>query len=233
MVIEKRFAGGKDSGQARIEALVFDYGGVVFHEDSADYDAIGAPHGFATGELWALVHGVPEYLPSRIGELSREAYESAVHRHLQDRLGGAAADQVVEALLALYRIAPVRPLMQTLLPQLRRQLPIALLSNATRGSTQRFAEHGVAALFDIVLCSGDIGVAKPDPAAFRIACERLQVAPSRCALIDDQRVNVDAAIAFGMQGWHYHHRQHQACCDWLARGGLGVAAATPEAPRPR
>lgn len=215
-----------------IDALLFDYGGVVFHEDPADYDAIGAPHGFAAGELWALVHGVPEYPPSRTGDLSREAYESAVHRHLQGRLGGVAADQVVEALLALYRIAPVRPLMQTLLPQLRGQLPIALLSNATRGSTQRLAERGVAALFDVVLCSGDIGVAKPDPAVFRHACERLQVAPACCALIDDQRANIDAAIAFGMQGWLYHHRQHQACCDWLARCGLQVDAATPDAPRP-
>lgn len=42
---------------------------------------------------------------------------------------------------------------------------------------------------------------KPDPAIYRLICERYSLEPEECVFIDDKQVNVDAARAFGMQAF--------------------------------
>ena len=58
-------------------------------------------------------------------------------------------------------------------------------------------------LFDVVFCSGDEGVAKPDPTAYLTTLERLAVAPEAAVFIDDDIDNVEAARALGMVGIHF------------------------------
>jgi HAD superfamily hydrolase (TIGR01509 family) len=53
-------------------------------------------------------------------------------------------------------------------------------------------------LFDVVFCSGDEGVAKPDPAAFVATLERLGVERGSAVFIDDTPENVEAARALGI-----------------------------------
>ncbi|WP_372665682.1 HAD family hydrolase [Amycolatopsis kentuckyensis] len=54
-------------------------------------------------------------------------------------------------------------------------------------------------LFDDVLLSCDLGLAKPDPEIFRRASETALAPPSRCLFVDDTRGNVDAAAALGFR----------------------------------
>ncbi|MEQ0563112.1 HAD-IA family hydrolase [Amycolatopsis sp. NEAU-NG30] len=51
--------------------------------------------------------------------------------------------------------------------------------------------------------SGDIGVRKPDPAAFTTVCRRLDVIPERMLLIDDREENVTAARTAGLQALRF------------------------------
>ncbi len=74
----------------------------------------------------------------------------------------------------------------------------ALVSNATSVD-----ERVDAGLFDAVVISAEAGVAKPDPEIYRLAAARLGVAPGDCAFVDDQRRNVDGAVAAGMVGVHH------------------------------
>lgn len=202
--------------RAVIDALILDYGGVVIHEDPADYDPIGRPLGFADGQLWALVHGIPEYRPSRLGHLTGDEFEAAVRERLLRLAGLQRTDAVVAGLLAYYRAhEAMRPAMRALLPAIRTRVKTALLSNAARGSTAKFARKVVARYFDAIVCSGDVGVAKPDPASFRLAAQRLAVPVERCAVVDDVRENVLAARALGMAALHYHHARHADLVDAL------------------
>jgi HAD superfamily hydrolase (TIGR01509 family) len=52
-------------------------------------------------------------------------------------------------------------------------------------------------LFHRAIASHLIGAAKPDPAAFAIACRELNAAPSDCLLIDDTLANAEAAREAG------------------------------------
>ena len=54
------------------------------------------------------------------------------------------------------------------------------------------------ALFDDVVVSAEVGLAKPDPEVFRLAARRLGLPPAECVFVDDWDVNVGAAREVGM-----------------------------------
>jgi len=58
-------------------------------------------------------------------------------------------------------------------------------------------------LFHRAIASHLIGAAKPDPAAFAIACRELEAAPSECLLIDDVQANAEAARGAGWRALHF------------------------------
>lgn len=52
--------------------------------------------------------------------------------------------------------------------------------------------------FDVLVWSYQHHLAKPDPAIYRIALEKLQTKPDETLFLDDRQINVDAARALGM-----------------------------------
>jgi putative hydrolase of the HAD superfamily len=75
-----------------------------------------------------------------------------------------------------------------------------LLTNTARewGATWRRVVP-LDELFDVVLDSSEVGLRKPDPAIYRLACERLGLAPAECLFVDDLECNVAAARGLGME----------------------------------
>ena len=55
-------------------------------------------------------------------------------------------------------------------------------------------------LFDATVISGDVGLHKPQPEIYLLACERLGVEPRECVFVDDLRENIAGAEAVGMTG---------------------------------
>ncbi len=83
----------------------------------------------------------------------------------------------------------------------QRGLLTAIVSNM--GDTVH--EHMVRELdwlsrFDVLVWSYQLRVAKPDPAIYLYALQRLGTAAADTLFIDDRTENVDAAIALGMKG---------------------------------
>src|SRR5580693_6455444 len=54
--------------------------------------------------------------------------------------------------------------------------------------------------FDVLVWSYQLGIAKPDPAIYRCALDKLGTQPALTLFIDDKAENVDAAVALGMKG---------------------------------
>ena len=52
--------------------------------------------------------------------------------------------------------------------------------------------------FNAIVTAGDVRRGKPDPAIYRIACERLNVAPSRALAVEDAVAGIEAARAAGL-----------------------------------
>lgn len=56
----------------------------------------------------------------------------------------------------------------------------------------------VAAL-DVFMAGDDVPAKKPDPSIYRIASERLGVAPECCLVVEDSKIGLDAALGAGMR----------------------------------
>jgi len=71
---------------------------------------------------------------------------------------------------------------------------------AQMSSTAEKAEAiaAIMARFDHVVESSKIGIRKPDPAIYRLACDALGVTPDRCVYLDDLGINCKPAAALGM-----------------------------------
>ena len=96
-------------------------------------------------------------------------------------------------------------------------LRLAVLSNGDQAQQEdKLRRTGLLGHVEAVLTSDGLGVAKPQAAAFRLACERLDVEPSRVAYVGD-RLDVDArpATAAGL------------CGVWLDRTDRGEGPYAP------
>ncbi len=74
-----------------------------------------------------------------------------------------------------------------LLLRLRRRFRVGLLSNYPDGAAIRdsLAANGLAACFDAVVVSADLGLVKPHPAPFARILEELEVAPDAALFVGD------------------------------------------------
>lgn len=80
-------------------------------------------------------------------------------------------------------------------------VPIYILSNMQSHAWDYLNKsYSCWSYCDGVVVSCDVGLIKPEPAIYQHLCERFSVTPESCVFVDDMKVNIDAAIAFGMQG---------------------------------
>ncbi|MDQ3312765.1 MAG: HAD-IA family hydrolase [Actinomycetota bacterium] len=180
-------------------AVLFDFGGVVL---TSPFDAFneyeranGLPHDFIRGvnardpdsNAWARLERA---------ELDSDGFDSAFGDEsalLGRRVPGAA----VIALLA----GSIRDEMVEAIEDVRRRglLTACLTNNVVNSSPQTGSEiAAVMSLFDDVVESSVIGVRKPEPRFYEIACERLDVDAEECIFLDDLGVNLKPARAMGM-----------------------------------
>ena len=87
-----------------------------------------------------------------------------------------------------------------LIQKLHGHYRLAVLSNAPPGLSQWLADWRILDFFDLVFCSGDEGVVKPDAMPFEVTLEKLGVQPGEAVFIDDTMENVEAARKLGLHG---------------------------------
>jgi putative hydrolase of the HAD superfamily len=116
------------------------------------------------------------------------------------RAAGANLDPAsfVDAFMAAIRFETVPGALETLATLRTRGLELAVASNWDVGLAEHLERLGIDGLFSAVVTSAEAGAAKPDPAVFRIALERLGVGPSRALHVGDEDEDRQGAVAAGM-----------------------------------
>ena len=186
-----------------IKAVLWDFGGVILSspfEAFRHYEATrGLPPGFIrtvnTAEPHANAWARLERAEITAEEFDTEfARESAALGHevrgadLLELLAGEMREEVVTAIDRVKAAG----------------LATACLTNNIAGGDVsvdgdiRPDVAEVMARFDVVLESSKLGVRKPEPAFYSLACERLGVTPDECVFLDDLGVNLKPARAMGM-----------------------------------
>jgi HAD superfamily hydrolase (TIGR01509 family) len=109
----------------------------------------------------------------------------------------------------------------------------AILSNSDAALAARLRQSDIDRLFDVVICSADVGLAKPDLAIYRLTADRLGLAPTACVFVDDAEPNVAAAQTAGMRAVHFRVDRGDDLAALLARHGVHPPARetiSPEGP---
>lgn len=85
---------------------------------------------------------------------------------------------------------------------------VHLATNQAGHRAERMRSHlGYDHLFDVSCYSCELGVAKPDPAFFLAAAQRVGADPARILFVDDSESNVRAARKTGMAAEQWHSRE--------------------------
>lgn len=152
--------------------------------------------GLEPGAVKRLFREDPEALALlrrlEIGAMSETEFE----RRFADRLGLDDASDLIDS---LFRGMLPEPRMVAAVRAARESdILTGLISNSW--STEHYDRALLADLFDDVVISAEVGLHKPQPEIFQLACERLGVAPSEAVFVDDLRENVEGAEAVGMIG---------------------------------
>lgn len=182
-----------------ITAVLFDWGGVFNpqHESLAGYHAVAQRYGHTPERLYDVLYSGDEWRTARIGGMTSEAY----WRTMQAKLG---VNGTLDTFLAdLFAGNTIDPELIVIAEQVHVRYRTGLLSNALDDLEQQLADACVDHLFDVVINSARVGVAKPDPRAFELALEALATPAEEVLFIDDKWRNVVAARAMRIPTIHY------------------------------
>jgi putative hydrolase of the HAD superfamily len=88
------------------------------------------------------------------------------------------------------------------------EIKMGLLSNGW-SSTRRFLEERwhIAEIFDDMIISAEVGLAKPDRRIYQLALDRLGVEAEQTIFIDDFDENIRGARELGIHGIHFQDPQ--------------------------
>jgi epoxide hydrolase-like predicted phosphatase len=200
-----------------IEAVIFDYGGVLSTTPFAGIAEFERKMGYPDKSLAQLLFGKGA---------SPQGPTDAIPDHDWHLLetGRLTLDEFHERLVDRSEAALGRPLDLGVYAQFLRDLGVgvhwmmvhrvrelradgyrtAILTNNVREWGRYWKGSIPLELFDVVVDSCDVGLRKPDPAIYRLTCERLGVAPEAAVFLDDTRRHVESARQLGLQAILVH-----------------------------
>jgi len=196
-----------------IRAALFDFGGVILSSPFEAFARYEAERGLPSGFIRQLNATDPDI--NAWAQLERSEVDLGQFAALFEAEARAAGHEVDgRAVLGMLGGA-LRPAMVEALRRCSERLITGLLTNnfVSRSSAPRdeaidltdadptgraAAIAEVMGLFDGIIESSKVGVRKPDPRFYELACELLGIEPSEAVFLDDLGVNLKPARELGM-----------------------------------
>lgn len=178
-----------------IKAMIFDFGRVISAAKPIElFHRYEDELGLERDTINRLMFESDQWQQALVGEMTMAQFWQAIGPRLK-LLSETAVTRFRNRYYAAEKInGEVRQLLQ----ELHSSYQLAILSNHPPGLQSWLADWDIHGLFEVVFCSGDEGIAKPDPRAYRITLERLGVEAAEAVFIDDTPGHVEAARALGL-----------------------------------
>ncbi len=182
-----------------VDALLFDGGGVLMDLDfKRTFAHWSNSAGESSDSIAQRFKFDASYEAHERGEIDAAEYFSSVRKSTGLKLSDQQfADGWCNVFIGLM------PGAAALLHGLSRSIPLYLFSNTNALHHQQPSKRypDVVTPFTGAFCSNQIGMRKPDPAAFHLVAQSMGVAPERIAFFDDLPENVAGARNAGLQAW--------------------------------
>jgi putative hydrolase of the HAD superfamily len=183
-----------------VRAVIFDFGGVLWNMRWDVCRDLEGAHGLPSGAVFSTLYRSPAWLEIERGRGAEAEWRAEAHRALEARAG-----RPLPRLHDLWR-SRQQPIVENiaLVRALRPAYRLAILSNADHTLRGRLRDGvGIHDDFDAIVCSAEVGMAKPEPEIYALACDRLGLDPSACVFVDDHEPNVTAARDAGLSALLY------------------------------
>jgi putative hydrolase of the HAD superfamily len=141
----------------------------------------------------------PEAVRGRDADSLRELRRDCTGVFLRAAGADLEPGSFVDAFMASIRFEPLPGALEALEGLRRRGLDLAVVSNWDIGLAEHLERIETDRLFSTIVTSAEAGAAKPDPAVFRLALERLGVTPERALHVGDEPEDEQGATAVGMR----------------------------------
>jgi epoxide hydrolase-like predicted phosphatase len=202
------------------KALIVDFGGVLTTRIWDSFSAFCTAEGLDPNAVKELFRGDAEALgllrQLERGELTDEEFE----RNFGALLNVRNTDGLIDRLFA--GLAPDEEMLDAVRAARTAGLRTGLISNSW--GTGIYKRGDFDGLFDALVISGEVGLNKPEPEIFLLACERLGVEPGDCVFVDDLRENCAGAEAVGMTAV-LHRDAGQTIAELEELLGVGLRAS--------
>lgn len=180
-----------------IRAIIFDFGRVISAQKPPDLFArYENDLNLAPDTINAIMFDSDAWDDALLGRKTAQEFWHAIG----PELGLTKGEDIDEFRRRYHADEAINPGVAELIHFLHGGYKLAVLSNSPPGLVNWLREWNMDHLFDVVFCSGDEGVVKPDPAAFEMTLGRLGVEPDEAVFIDDTLEHVMAAEALGIYG---------------------------------
>jgi len=182
-----------------VRAVMFDFGGVISSSPFEAFEHLEDERGLPRGFIRTVNATNPDdnaWAQLERGELGVEGFGE-----LWAAEARALGSDGMDGRLVLERLAgEIRPAMVEAIRRCGQVYKTACLTNNfVRAEAELSSEvAAVYDLFDAVLESRVLGVRKPDPRFYLLACDSLGVAPDESVFLDDLGINLKPARALGM-----------------------------------
>ncbi len=202
----KRAPASLEISQQAFRAILFDWGGVftLARRSTFPTEQLERNLGIPQGTLSKRLYDNDYWTRAQIGEITDEEfwYLTLQQFNISDQRGIAK----FKAALFKGESSRLRGGMVNLVKQLKQNYIVALLSNADNIFRDLLeTKFHANKLFHDVIISAEVGVAKPDPKIFTIACGKLGVEEKDCVFIDDSGRNVESAMSVGIRAIQYRN----------------------------
>jgi putative hydrolase of the HAD superfamily len=200
-------------------ALVVDFGGVLTTNIWVAFAEFCEAEGLDRDAVLALFRDDPEALALLRGLETGELDEVVFEPKFAALLGVERHEGIINRLFA--GLGPDEAMIAAVRNARAAGVATGLITNSWGLGIY---ERAPMDLFDAQVISGDVGLHKPQPEIYRLACERLGVEPGDAVFVDDLRENVSGAEAVGMTGL-----LHRDSAETVARLEelLGITLSSP------
>jgi putative hydrolase of the HAD superfamily len=186
-----------------IHAIFFDFGGVILEGfDGVDHEAIETEFGLEAKSLRKWVYRDSRWNDHQVGKCTLDEWHDSIRDAMSKGGVGERTEELLKRFVDAERL--VNPEMVGLIKRLHGRYTLGIISNTVPGMMERLRRLlDFVDLFDIVVGSGDVGIAKPDPAIYLHATKLANVAPEQSVFTDDRADLAEAARAVGMHGFRF------------------------------
>jgi putative hydrolase of the HAD superfamily len=195
------------SNSKTVTAVIWDFGGVITSSPFEAFNRYEESHALPQDFIRSINARNPDH--NAWAQFERNEITPAEFDALFAAEAAAQGHDVPGRDILACLAGSIRPNMVAVLKGLKtRGYKIACITNnvqsgsgagMARTETAATEIEAIMALFDHVIESSKVGIRKPDPEIYRMACAAIDVEPTHAVFLDDLGINLKPARQLGMQ----------------------------------